>query len=164
MENRESIKPVLMEQFEFLSQYGFQFLSFGISNNKGGYWSIRFQSNVCLLEVYNVEEQADILFYPLDAISDERYGIMTFVHYISAGEKFIGYYKGDTSNWEIYKSDISNWKYQLEWIANILKEYLNEILNTMKDLPKHREGLEKAGEEYFIKIREEWKNLRKRIQ
>jgi hypothetical protein len=157
MENRESIKPLLMKEFDFLHQYGFQFLSYGISKNKGGYWKIRFQSNICLLMVYNEEDQAFILFSPLDATSDERYSMEKLVHYISAGQKFIGYYKGDTSNWEIYKTDISNWRKQIEWIANILREYLNQIITVMNDLPKHREGIEKLEKEYDIKSDEDFR-------
>lgn len=155
MRNDELIKMLVTEQFGFLRQYGFQFLSFDVGQSNGGYWSIRFQSNACLLEVYNEEGQVDILFYPLDAANDERYGIRTFVYYISAGEKFVGYYKGDTSNWENYKSDISNWKNQLEWIAKILEEYLDEIMKIMKNLPEHREEIERLGKEYFKKFMEQ---------
>jgi hypothetical protein len=145
MYNDESIKALLIEQFKFLHSHGFQFLSFDYFHQQGGRWGIKFESNVCLLEVYNEEDQANILFFPLDATSDERFGIRTFVYYISAGEKFIKYYKGDTSNWQS----------QIEWLAKILEKHLDEIMKMMKNLPQYKDGLEKAGKEYFKKFMEE---------
>lgn len=155
MYNAELIKDLLIEQFGFLRHQGFQFLSFDFNDKiMWPYWKIRFQSDVCLLMIYSDEDQVGILFYPLDATSEQRYEILTFVYYISAGKKFIGYYKGNTSNWQ---HDISSWKNQLEWIAKILEDYLDEIMKIMKDLPQHRDGLEKLGKEYGIKIDEDFK-------
>jgi hypothetical protein len=150
MIKNEITKKHLEESFKFLTEKDFHFSTFEYYGSGYGNWKIAFESKVCTLDIYSDRSSVNAVTTPANADIQRKFGLSTLVLYISHGERFIGHYEGPLSN----QSD------QIERLAKVLEEYIDEIINVLSAISVHYDGLEKAGKVVFQRAYEGFEKKR----
>lgn len=146
----QKIKKQIQQHFRFLFESGFRFSSARMQKEHMGYWEVVLQSDDLLLQIYNDRGEIMLSISPAKSNTDAWYGLGMLIYFITEGERFIGYYNGDLLNKDL----------QLERLSSILKEYMNEIRDVMKNIGYNKQKLQIAYDKFLELSRAEYSKSR----
>lgn len=134
----------IRNHFGFLFDKGYKIRSAHVPFLGIGDWEIVLESSECLIKLYTDRSTIFLVFAPVDSKIDNRLGIETIIYYIT--KKFVGRFYGD-----IYKKGDDDRKKQFSELADLLKEYLDQITPYfgIDEYQKHKDELFTAQKEYL---------------
>jgi hypothetical protein len=139
-----NLNPVLRDikhYFGFLFDNGYQIRDKDIGFLAARNWEVILESPECLIKIFSDQYEVFLVFSPVNVDIDNRLGIKSLIYYLSKGQKFIGKFEGD------YKDR----KKQLERLASLLKEYIDQITPYFEnyEFQRYKSDLLKAQQEYY---------------
>jgi hypothetical protein len=137
----ESILNEVKRYFGFLFEMGYQVQSVDYHPESAGNWEVVLRSKDCFLEISNDRGEVMVYFIPLNGDGRYRIGIKAMIYYLTQGQKFIDFHRGNRF-WEKNK--------QFDELAKLLKEYINQITPYFGDnFHDYREELLSAQRNHF---------------
>lgn len=137
----EIILKEVNRYFGFLYDMGYQLRRVDYYPEASGNWGVVFESKECILEICSDRDEILAYFVPLNGDRRYRVGIKAMIYYLTQGQKFIDFFRGNTF-WGKKK--------QFEELANLLKEYVSQSAPYFGDnFHDYREELLSAQRKHF---------------
>jgi hypothetical protein len=136
-----SAKADIQHYFNFLIEEGYEFSKLEyIKGGYGGGWQVIFKSSSCVIHIVEDQSRVSVLFAPLDEGNKTLIGLEAMIFYLSQEKIFIG---------EFDKSAYKSRGGQLEKLASLLKEYINQISPYFgSDFNKYKDALMMSKQKY----------------
>lgn len=104
--------------FGFLFDKGYKIRDSDYSPQHFGNWRVALESPECVIEIYCDRNELSVAFGPSDVNRKSRIGLKSMIYFLSQGKDFVDSYEGNLF-WGKKK--------QFEGLANLLKEYIDQI-------------------------------------
>lgn len=134
MSDRSSsdVRNTVNQHFDYLFQYGFRIDSEKYFPQQMGSWIATLLSDKAAIRI--VDDRGDIVLSFSSVKMDKWFDLATVVYYITHGEELL----------EAPEGDLEGSDEQLVNAADILKEYIDRIVEVFQDIKKHEGKLLEA--------------------
>ena len=131
----------ILRYFRFLLDKGFVITRASDFLESLGNWFIEFESSSCFIIVLSDRDEVVVRFYPVKSNRKIVIALQPMIFYLSGGKTFIGNYEGNLV-WGTRK--------QLKQTANLLKEYIDQIIPYVGDeFQRIENDIRLAGNQYM---------------
>jgi hypothetical protein len=133
-----TIQEEIKHYFGFLFDMGYNFHHF--KELPMGDWEVVLESVENMIVIFSDHSEINLAFAPKDSDIENQMGIKAMIYYLTNGRVFVGEYP---------KNLFNNRRKRFEQLANLLKEYINQIRPFFgKDFDKYKHELILARRKY----------------